>query len=131
MLLALARSHQVQQHPVRLGAAGHVGSPPRSSPLAQRDHQLADPAKHALQPLARGKLGHSLFATLASWLTLFATVANSRRSSNNSASHIRRSAGVSNPDNADSTKSRGTLDPQRPGTSAQLSLFLQVINVTC
>jgi hypothetical protein len=44
-------------------------------------------------------------------LTLFATVANSRRTSNSSAIIRRRSVGVSTPWSADSTISRGTDNP--------------------
>ena len=70
-----------------------------------------------------------MFASRASWLTLFATVASSRRTSNSSATSRWRSGAIPvAPPSADSTISRGTDTPscRRPGPQLLLLVLGQL-----
>ena len=84
MLLALARPHQIQQHASRVAATGDVRDH-RRAPVHSRNPTSSSSTSPKVRD-NRSRAGSSplVFATFASWLTLFATVANSRRSSNNS-----------------------------------------------
>ena len=79
VLLALALPDQVEQHPVRLAAAGDVRDH-RPTPVSRRScaTSCVDLGERLLQPRAL-RTCPEMFAAWASWLTLFATVASSRR----------------------------------------------------
>ena len=62
---------------------------------------------------------------LASWLTLLATVADSRRSSNSSGDPRRRSASVSTPEKPPPPSARGTDTPSSLARSRSLRSLLE------
>jgi hypothetical protein len=130
VLLALALPHQVDQHPLRPAAASHVGDHRRTpvTPCKANTRSRTSPNTGSSTP--RSATCPEMFADRASWLTLFATVANSRRISNSSATIRRRSVGLSTPDSADSTISFGTEIPNS-AARARSSPRSSSVSLTC
>ena len=130
VLLTLALADQVDQHPVCLAAAGDVGDH-RLTPVSRRRFATSSSTSRSVSSSRRSEAtSPEMFAERASWLTLFATVASSRRVSNSSATIRRRSVGVSTPESADSTISRGTDSPSSAARARSRSRSCSV-SLTC